>query len=289
MRGDPAAWDVARPQRPGRVAGVDMAAFEVAGPLEGGLRVVPHPAVMLVLLIGASRTLVDDGAGQRLRGSLVAGPGFGSGGAVRAWGEDVECLQVRLSPVAARAVLGAGPAELAGGMVPLQDLWGRDAGRLGEQLAETATWEGRFALVDALLARRCRDARSGMDPEVVRAWDRIDGSRGLVRIEDIAADVGWSRRRLWSRFQAQIGLPPKRAATLVRFDHAVHRLVAGDSAAQVAADGGYFDQSHLHRDVMAFSGVTPATVAGEPFLTIDDVAWPASGRPHSRPGTGDHA
>jgi AraC-like DNA-binding protein len=41
----------------------------------------------------------------------------------------------------------------------------------------------------------------------------------------------------------------------------------------VAADSGYTGQSHLHRDVMAFTGVTPATGAGEPFLAVDDIAW----------------
>lgn len=77
-------------------------------------------------------------------------------------------------------------------------------------------------------------------------------------------------------------MPPKRAAKLVRFDNAAHRLVAGESAALVAADGGYFDQSHLYRDVMTFTGATPATVADEPFLTVDDVAWPSTARrPHS--------
>lgn len=260
-----------------------MAAFAVPGRIEGGLRVVPHPAVMLVLLVGEGRAAVDEGAGRRsLRGSLVAGPGFGAGGAVRAWGEDVACLQVRLSPVAARAVLGTSPADLAGGTVTLDELWGRDAARIGEQLAETPTWERRFALADALLARRAEAAPGPADPEVAWAWRRIAGSRGLLRVERLAADLGWSRKRLWSRFQAQLGLPPKRAATLVRFDHAVHRLVAGDAAARVAAEGGYFDQSHLHRDVMAFAGVTPAAVVGEPFLTIDDVAWPAAGRVGAR-------
>lgn len=87
--------------------------------------------------------------------------------------------------------------------------------------------------------------------------------------------LGWSRKRLWSRFHSHIGIPPKAAAKLVRFDHAVHRLVAGEGAPQVAAAGGYYDQSHLHRDVMALTGTTPATVLSEPFLTVDDRAWPA--------------
>jgi hypothetical protein len=63
------------------------------------------------------------------------------------------------------------------------------------------------------------------------------------------------------------------AARLVRFDHAVHGLVAGQDAAGVADGGGYTDQSHLHRDVAAFTGLTPATVITEPFLAVDEIAW----------------
>lgn len=269
-----AAWDVARPQRPGRVAGVDMAGFRVSSGLPvGGLRLVPHPAVMLILEFGASSSTVEDGAGRRHRGSLVAGPGFGSGGGVRAWGEHVECVQVRLSPVVARAALDACPTDLADSLVSLDDLWGEEASRIREQLAGIPSWEGRFAFTEALLARRL-EARSPVDPAVAWAWNRIVVSRGLVRVDHLAAELGWSRKRLWSRFRSNIGIPPKCAAKLVRFDHAAHRLVAGARAAEVAADGGYCDQSHLHRDVMEFTGSTPATVLDEPFLAVDDRAWP---------------
>jgi AraC-like DNA-binding protein len=62
----------------------------------------------------------------------------------------------------------------------------------------------------------------------------------------------------------------------VRFDHAAHLLASGHSAAAVAADSGYADQSHLHHDIVAFAGVTPAAIAAAPFLAVDDVAWAAS-------------
>ena len=279
-RDDAAVWDVARPARPSRVAGVSMAGFRARGMNPVDLRVVPHPAVMLALEFGAGPPTVDDAGGRQHRGSLVAGLGFGFGVSVR--GENVECVQVRLSPVVARAVLGASPADLDGAVVALDDLWGREVSRIREQLSDVSSWEDRFALTEALLARR-REARASVDPEVAWAWDRIVVGRGHLRVDRLAAEVGWSRKRLWSRFRSQIGLPPKRAAKLVRFDHAAHRLVAGEDAARVAADGGYADQSHLHRDVVAFTGVTPATVAGEPWLAVDDIAWTSHGTPAQDP------
>jgi AraC-like DNA-binding protein len=277
-------WDVACPQRPSRVAGVTMAGFRIRD--LDALRMVPHPAVTLLLEFGTGSPVMDYAAGQQQRGSVVAGPGLGSGGALWARGENVECVQVRLSPVIARAVLGASPADLDGAVVALDDLWGREASRIRERLGDLSSWQDRFALTDALLARR-HEAGPPVDPEVAWAWHRIVGGRGLVRVDRLAAEVGWSRKRLWSRFRSQLGLPPKRAVKLVRFDHAAHRLVAGEGAARVAADAGYADQSHLHRDVMAFAGVTPATVADEPFLAVDDIAWPGHETPANRRLSGD--
>ncbi len=65
---------------------------------------------------------------------------------------------------------------------------------------------------------------------------------------------------------------------MVRFDHAAQLLAAGHAAASVAAQSGYVDQSHLHREVKAIAGVTPTAVATAPWLAIDDIAWPAAPR-----------
>lgn len=266
-------WDVAKPPSPGRTPGVRIAGFRnrSAGPVEGPL--FPHPAVTLVVAFGEGSLVVADAGGRHQRGSFVAGLVTG---AARMRGEKVRCLEVRLSPVVTRAVLGACPSELAGGVVALDDVWGRGAARIREQLGDAASWQDRFALAEASLARRA-EAGPSVDPEVAWAWDRITVSHGRVRVEELATEVGWSRKRLWSRFGSQIGLPPKRAARLVRFDHAVHRLAAGQGPARVAAEGGYVDQSHLHRDVVAFTGVTPATAAGGPWLAVNDLAWAQHG------------
>lgn len=274
-RDDGLLWDIASPARSGRVPGVAMAGFIDRGVTPPALRLIPHPSVTLLVVFGGT-VVMRDVAGSRRQGSFVTGLGFG--GPLRALRVDgLECLQVRLSPMVVRAVLGVPTADLNGVVTTLDDLLGRQAARLGEQLSELPTWEQRFALAEAWIGDRCAAAASP-SPEVAWAWRGIVADRGMVRIEHLAAELGWSRKRLWTRFQSQIGLPPKRAARLVRFDHAVHGLVAGHEPAAVAARDGYADQSHLHRDVVEYTGLTPGTVAAEPFLAVDEVAWGRPGR-----------
>ncbi|HEV7758231.1 MAG TPA: helix-turn-helix domain-containing protein [Acidimicrobiales bacterium] len=268
-----AAWDIACPSGPLRLAGLSMAGFDARGGDPIDLAVVPYPAVTVIVDLGDGLVVVDKAGGRHQRGALVAGMAPGS---VRGLGRDIECLQVRLSPLLAHAVLGAAP-ELGGTVVALDDLWGRDARWTHEQLRAATSWDDRFALVETALARR-HEAGRAVDPSVAWVWQQMVTDRGQVRVDHLAAELGWSRQRLWSRFRSQIGLTPKRAAQLVRFDHAAHRLAAGHSAARVAAEGGYVDQSHLHRDVVAFAGVTPTAVAAAPWLAVDDVAWPTAPR-----------
>jgi AraC-like DNA-binding protein len=232
------------------------------------MNVVPYPAVTMFLDFGDG-LLTDGASGQRQRGSVVAG--LTPGAVFSGRGHDIDCLQIRLSPVVAYTALGSS-AELSGTVAALTEVWGLQAARLHDQLRAAASWDERFALAEAALARRWEAGRA-TDPEIAFAWRRITASRGRVRVDRLAAEAGWSRKHLWSRFRSQIGLTPKRAAQLVRFDHAAHRLAAGHSAARVAGDSGYADQSHLHRDVMTFAGLTPAAVAVAPWLAVDEFAW----------------
>jgi len=238
-----------------------------AGPVD--LPVVPNPAVTLVLEFGDDSLVVEGADGRTQRGSLVAGL---DPGGVRMRGRNIQCVEVRLSPVIARAVLGVSAAELHHPVVAADELWGNEVCRIQEQLGDAPSWDERFALLEALLMRRSRPGPV-VDPQVAWGWKRIVVSRGSVRVEDLAAELGWSRKRLWSRFRSQIGLPPKRAAKLVRFDHAAHRLAAGESAARVAAECGYADQAHFHREVLGFTGMTPTTLAGGPGLVVNDIAY----------------
>lgn len=249
-----------------------MAGFRQRVPAFWDIAMVAHPSVTLLVDLSEGEGAAYDAHGRHERGSVAVGllPGD-----LRATGRGlVHCLQIRLEPVAAAAVLGAS-TELGGAVVPLEDVWGRDTGRVEERLRAATSWDERFTIATEILGRRL-GARATVDPEVAETWRRTLASRGRVRVDGLADEVGWSRKRLWSRFRSQLGITPKRVAGLVRFDHAARLLAAGHAVASVAAESGYVDQSHLHREARAIAGLTPTAVAAAPWLAIDDVAWPAS-------------
>lgn len=249
-----------------------MAGFRYRIPAVVDLAMVAHPAVTLLLDLSEGEGVVYDTEGRQERGSVAIGllPGDVRAGCAGAG----EILQIRLEPVAAAVVLGAS-TDLLGELVSLEDVWGRDARRVMDVLRAAASWDERFTIAAEILGRRLGAGRH-VDPEVAHTWRRTLTSRGRVRVDGLAGEVGWSRKRLWSHFSSQLGITPKRAARLVRFDHAAHLLAAGQAPARVAAESGYVDQSHLYREVRAFAGLSPAALAAAPWLAIDDVAWPAS-------------
>jgi AraC-like DNA-binding protein len=167
-------------------------------------------------------------------------------------------LQVSMAPLGAYRLLGRPVGELGGTVVDLQDVFGAAGRRVQETVREAPTWERRFAVLDAFLVRAA-DEGPHPSPEVAMAWQRLLASGGRLPIGRLADDVEWSHKHLITRFSQQVGLTPKTAARLVRFEQVLRRIGARRTARwdQLAADAGYADQAHLIRDFHAFAGVTP--------------------------------
>jgi AraC-like DNA-binding protein len=146
--------------------------------------------------------------------------------------------------------------HLARRVVSLEDVLGGD--ELVERLHDAASWQARFALLDALLLRRL-DAAPPVDARVQQAWTRLRSSDGAIEIGALAREVGWSRRHLAQRFRTEVGLAPKTVARILRFERVTRTLRAngGDGLAEVAYACGYADQAHLNRDFRELAGTTP--------------------------------
>jgi len=181
-------------------------------------------------------------------------------------------VHVRVSPLASRALFGVPAGELAGADLAADEVLGRLAAELHERVAEAAGWPERFATLDAVLAARLGD---GVPPApVANAWRLLVRSGGAMSISALANEVGWSERQLTKQFDREIGMTPKLAARVIRFDGACEALQAQLASfgrtdiARVAADFGYHDQSHLVRDFRAFTRLSPSGWLAQEFGNV---------------------
>lgn len=199
-------------------------------------------------------------------------------------------LQLALRPPGVRALLGLPAGELADTDVPAEAVLGGVCAELRDRIRTAAGWPERFAILDEILLRqlvtgsaRADGPGTGVAPEVLWAWRQLLRAGGAVRVGDLAAETGWSGRHLASRFRAEIGLTPKAAARVIRFDRARQALLrhvrtradheGGYQLADLAAGTGYFDQAHLAREFRALAGVPPSQWLAEEFRNVQAGNW----------------
>lgn len=163
-------------------------------------------------------------------------------------------VQISLTPLGARTLLGMPTSELGDRVVDLRDVIGSDAVELHERISAESSWAGRFAVCDDVFTRRAEDVM--VHPDVQYGWNRLV-SDGTARVAEVADEIGWSRRYLMARFQAEFGISPKDAVRLGRF-HRSHQILRSDRAStlsDVAGACGYYDQAHMARDWRDLAGM----------------------------------
>ena len=203
--------------------------------------------------------------------SFVAG--ITDGPVVVGHGGSARCLQVDLTPLGARRLLGMPMSELANRTVPIDDVLGRFGSELVQRVGEAPNWAARFDLIDAVIRARLADTEP-VDAGVAWSMRRITESNGAATISDLAAELGWSHRRLIARYRDAVGLPPKLVSRIVRFER-LAALAASEPVidwAGAALACGFFDQAHLAREVRELAGITPTELRAQTVNFVQDEA-----------------
>lgn len=216
---------------------------------------LPHPCVNLVLDRGR---LMVAGVGRDRFSYPLAGRG-------RVFG-------VKFRPGAFQPFLGAPVSRLTERTVPAGEVWGAAAGELEAVLAATSEVAALIDAAEEFLRRR----RPASNPNVELVGTVVRAllyDREISRVEDVARRFDLSTRSLQRLFQRYVGVTPKWVLRRYRLHEAAARLAEGTSGtwAEVAAELGYFDQSHFIRDFTAAVGATPveyATACAEGLLTV---------------------
>ena len=211
-------------------------------PASGATRVLPDGCVDLVWHDGRLITAGPD------RGPVLSTTRAGA-----------TIVGIRFRPGVAGPALGLPARELRDLRLPLDDLWGRAARELVERMGALESAGERRSLLEAVVAGRRRTMP--LPDRTIRAAARMLGRPGS-RVGELSRELGVSERQLLRRFDDAVGYGPKTLDRVLRFQRFRARagsLAEGqDQLARVALDLGYADQSHLARECVRLSGVTPS-------------------------------
>jgi AraC-like DNA-binding protein len=257
--------------------------YRQAGIEPGEHRGLPSPYLTLIFTLHEPLTVAEHAdprqpaakyvtmaGGLHSSPALVTHEGFQSG------------VQLALSPLGARAILGVPAGELALLDVDGADVMGGFAVELQDRLMQASGWTERFAVLDELLGQRVSDESAGVSPEVGYSWERLLAAGGNLSISALATETGWSDTYLRKAFKQEIGLTPKAAARVIRFHRArlalVRRATAGRplDLAGLAAGCGYYDQAHLDLEFRALAGSAPTTWLEREFGNFQAFSRPAA-------------
>jgi len=172
---------------------------------------------------------------------------------------ETNLIGIRFRPGGAYALFGFPMNELADQVIELDLIQKQRFADLHQKLLAAHSTQERFAVVERMLLDALDFNHSG-HPAVhylagrLRAWD------GAVRISELVEQVALSHKRLTKLFERDVGMTPKSLAQVYRFQSALRRIAHDGNPdwSCVAADCGYYDQSHLIHDFRRLSGMTPS-------------------------------
>jgi AraC-like DNA-binding protein len=174
------------------------------------------------------------------------------------WPLDVQFFGVHFKPGGAYPFLQFPLTEMNNQVVPLDAIWGHYANEIRERLYTAPTLQAGFALLEQLLLARLSEAPRALEL-VEYAVGEIAQTHGALSIRRLSDQIGISQNHLGTQFKRLVGIPPKEVARFYRFAHVLHLI---DSAklvdlTQIAHQSHFYDQSHLNKDFVAFTGHNP--------------------------------
>lgn len=166
-------------------------------------------------------------------------------------------LGVRFRPGGALPFLDCPASEITDAHLSLEEMWGQDANRLLCRLGECVSVSERLSLIQRALLERI-DGAFPEDKRMMYAARHIAADPRFSNLDNLASDMGLSPRQFRRRFEAEVGIGPKRFGRVIRFQRCLQMVLQrGGRWADLAYEHGYCDQAHLIRDFKEFTGLSP--------------------------------
>lgn len=180
-------------------------------------------------------------------------------------------------------------STLANRSLPAQDVFGIACESLAPRIAASASVDAMTAVAEAFLLGNLPAPDPAPDPDIARAGalvSAIADDLGITSVNRLMTTAAIDKRSLQRLFQKYVGIGPKWVIKRYRLHEAIARIQDGAPVdwAALAAELGYFDQSHFGRDFRALMGQSPTgyaqsliASAAEDEQSISRTGWAAPG------------
>ena len=167
-----------------------------------------------------------------------------------------------LTPAGWSVLMGSDASALTNRCVDATALFGDGVVEAAIGLRADGGVEAMVAAVEPFMRRLIAMGQGANRPTLafVRAVDGWLAGSPSPDLDTLIANTGLSRRQVERRCNALYGAPPKQLARKYRALRAAVLLASGDGT---EADG-FYDQSHMIREVKQFTGLTPRRLCKEP-------------------------
>jgi AraC-like DNA-binding protein len=172
-------------------------------------------------------------------------------------------IGVGFRPGGFRPFLGAPLSTITGRMLGVDEVFGPAGRALGAEIFDRPDAGDALGRLESFLLGRCPEVPDPQAERAARMVEHIAARPALVRVGELAADLGMGPRSLQRLFQEYVGIGPKWVIRRYRMLEAAERAAAGTGVdwAELAAELGYADQAHFTRDFTASVGTSPARYA----------------------------
>lgn len=173
----------------------------------------------------------------------------------------VDFICIIFQPTGAKAFFKIPINELSNGYISLDTLNDSDLIQLEQHLGESTDDSICIKLIEQFLINRLYLLNSDEDRRMKAMLQSICNGEGDVN--RLAATACLSYKQFKRIFTENIGVNPKEFLQITRFQklHHLLQLHTEMTLAHLADECGYYDKSHLIKEVREFSGFTPGELA----------------------------
>lgn len=174
-------------------------------------------------------------------------------------------LGIRFKPVGISKFIHYTTDENSPYMIPLEEFNGSEKLCIYE-FNQKYTFEAKCDVLEEILSKNLIEDNSSMElVHQIAAY--IISKNGIVTVNQISKEYYYSSRYINRLFNENVGISPKKFCEIVQLQNVLNTVYnTNDSMANIAAQTGYYDQSHMNHVIKRLLNTTSSKLRNNEFF-----------------------